>query len=249
MGHRITAALIFVILILLVLIITRQTALRNDKAREQDRPSTRNSNSGAGAGQTGKQEGKSTSTPAGSQGQEAAAALPPANQRETSAAVAGADTRPSPCLVPGSDGRYKSAAPGSTPSETNMLFMIVQFTGKHASLVSSKIVQGTIHLDSDFKPEDGVYHRILAADGTLLAHAVTPEPRLIFYDVPVKDGSNELTGGTLVASNITVAVRYPVIQGMDRVEFYEIGKTTLLQRLDGRSGECCGSFKLPAAEM
>lgn len=138
----------------------------------------------------------------------------------------------------------ESLLEGSEASDEKMVFLCLEWNGQEIVLQSQSMVEGNMRLPGAFVPADGVYHRIVSDKGDVLAHGVTPDPRILHWDVPAEDGSGRLEGGVLKQEQVTFPVRYPLIQGMASIEFYHVSRTTDVSCLDRKGGSFCGSFAL-----
>jgi len=137
-----------------------------------------------------------------------------------------------------------SLSSGTVASDSQMLFLCLQLKGQKLELVSQSIVNGSMPLPSDVVPGNGVYHRVLSKSGKVLARGLTSDPRILYWDAPVDGGNGQLTGGVIRQENVDFAVRYPVIEGMDHIEFYDVTNATDISLVQAGGSHCYGSFKL-----
>jgi hypothetical protein len=137
-----------------------------------------------------------------------------------------------------------SLSPGTTASDSEMIYLCFGLEDRKLNLQTQSVVNGNMKLPPVIASADGFYHRILSESGEILAQGITREPRMLYYDYPNPDGSGKLMGGVLMQSNVQFAVRYPLIAGMDRIEFFSISRTADLSQLSAKGDNYCGSFKL-----
>jgi len=141
-------------------------------------------------------------------------------------------------------GGLRCIAANAVASETEMLFAIVRLDDAAASVIQQAMVPGNMRLPEAFVPEPGIYVRVLASSGELLAQASQPDPRRVYHDEPVPGGDGLLRGGVVMLPSAEFNVRFPRIAGMDRVELFLIGETTEVRNLTSQSKEFRGSFKI-----
>lgn len=143
--------------------------------------------------------------------------------------------------------RYvNSLAPDIRPSTKEMVFLDFQIDKGQVTLRRQWKVPGKMRLPSLVVPEKGIYHRIVTAEGKMLAQGITPDPTLVYYDYRDPD-SGRPAGGELLRANASFNVRYPWVEGADRIELYQVEAATDLTRLTPNGSHYYGSFKMPAA--
>lgn len=143
-----------------------------------------------------------------------------------------------------SPGEFRCIAANVVASDTEMVFAIVRVDGSSATVIQQAVVPGNMRLPETFVPEPGIYVRVLAASGELLAQTSLPDPRLVYHDEPVPDGGGLLRGGAVMLPSAEINVRFPRIAGMDRVELFLIDDTSDVGRLTPASKEFRGSFTI-----
>lgn len=124
-----------------------------------------------------------------------------------------------------------------------MVFLDFQINSGQVTLRRQWKVPGNLRLPSLVVPESGIFHRLVTASGELLAQGITPDPRRMYYDYRDPD-SGRAQGGEVVLTNTSFNVRYPWIEGADRVELYQVEAATDLSRLTPTNGHYYGSFKI-----
>ena len=151
-------------------------------------------------------------------------------------------------ITDASDSRGQTAqaslSSGTTASDSEMIYLCFKLEDRNLNLQTQSVVNGSMKLPPVIAPADGFYHRILSRSGEVLAQGITQEPRILYYDYPNPDGSGRLTGGVLIQSNVQFAVRYPLMAGMDRIEFFNVRRTSDISRLSVKEDNYYGSFKL-----
>lgn len=154
--------------------------------------------------------------------------------------MAGLLTSATPAALP-------TVSPGLVASETEMVYLIFHLEGQSLSVLTQSVTKGNMRLPpaiSSIAPMRSIYHRVLSASGAILAQDTMPDPSVLHYDYPGPVGAGELQGGTIIQTQVDFNVRYPLIEGMDRIELYHTEATTDLTRLSRESKEYYGSFKL-----
>jgi hypothetical protein len=151
-------------------------------------------------------------------------------------------------ITDASDSRGQTAqaslSSGTTASDSEMIYLCFKLEDRKLNLQTQSVVNGSMKLPPVIAPADGFYHRILSRSGEVLAQGIAQEPRILYYDYPNPDGSGRLTGGVLIQSNVQFAVRYPLMAGMDRIEFFNVRRTSDISRLSVKEDNYYGSFKL-----
>lgn len=164
------------------------------------------------------------------------------------AATAGLSTGAPASATAGEPIGLASLAPGVTASESDMIFLCFALESGKLKLLSQSVVRGNMRLPGDVAPADGLYSRVLSSSGRILAQELLPDPRLVYYDYPIAEGADRLTGGKLLMSNVEFAVRYPLIPGMAAIELFSVTRTQELSTLSAGDTGFHGSFKLAIPE-
>lgn len=168
-----------------------------------------------------------------------AATLPAAGQAMSPSPSPSAATSPAqPATLPAILGNIK-------PSETEMLFLIFHLERGRLTLQQAVRTAGNMPLPGTTPLTDGIYHRLVSANGTVLAQSVTADPAIVYHDSPRADGSGVLQGGPVRLESVDFNVRYPVLPGASRIELYQVAASTDVRSLGPKGKEFYGSFPLP----
>ena len=140
--------------------------------------------------------------------------------------------------------RYvNSLASNIRPSDMVMVFLDFQINAGQVTLRRQWKVPGNMRLPPLVVPEKGVFHRMVTAEGEVLAQGIISDPALIFYDY-IDPDSGRPKGRTVIQSDASFNVRYPWIEGADSIELYQVEASTDLSTLTPTSSNYHGSFKI-----
>jgi len=131
------------------------------------------------------------------------------------------------------------------PSVTEMLFLIFHLDKGRLTLQQAVRTAGYMPLPAATPMVAGIYHRLVSANGTVLAQSVCVDPAIVYHDSPRADGSGLLEGGRVRLESVDFDVRYPALPGASRIELYQVDATTDVRSLDQRAKGFYGSFPLP----
>jgi len=139
-----------------------------------------------------------------------------------------------------------SLAPGVTPSERALVFLVLRIEKGTVRLVQQTQPEVPMPLPVTVSPVRGLYHRVVSADGTMLAQGTMPDPRVVYHDEPREEGTTLLRGGSVRLDAADFNVRCPALPGMSRLELFEVDENTDWSKLTTNAKGYLGSISLQA---
>ncbi len=137
-----------------------------------------------------------------------------------------------------------SIAPaGAAPDPAGMLSLTLAFNaeGRLAVREREHVPNASVRTIRQIEGQTGLYHRIIAPDGSVVFENIVPDPRTLHWDTT--DDGKHLRGGIATIKDAPLNLRLPAAAS-GRLEVYLVEDGTWTRGTIDKTGRLVGSFDL-----